>query len=267
MASLGQRLREAREQQGLRLEQIEVSTRIRRSYLVAMEAEDYASLPHPTYVKGFLKSYASTLGLDPAEILDLYPLRESRPTLAPVAKLDKPGLGAGFWVGLLLVVLVLGGLGGVLYVSPTLPAILPTTFQTGTPESPAREVQPTIAPVKAAPTVLARSAPPPVQATQPPTPTPAPEGVEVRARATANTWVWAIVDSTPVYTGTMRPGEEQNWVARDKVFMRIGNAGGLIITHNGQQRGTLGTPGQVMDVQWTRDSMSFDANPPLPGPR
>ena len=261
MASLGQSLREARERQGLSLEDIEAATRIRKSYLVAMEGEDYPSLPHPTYVKGFLKSYSAFLGVDPAEILDMYPERDSRPTMAPMPKLKKPRLGGGFWIAMLVLLVVVAGLAAFLYTSPWTRA----TPQEGGASIQAEEVLPTLSPVSAA---ISPSAAGPggaaVEVSVSPTPTPAPQGVEVQARATANSWVWVIVDSTPVYTGTMKPGDVQTWKARDKVFMRIGNAGGLVISQNGQQRGALGNNGQVLDVQMTRDSMSFDVNPPLP---
>ncbi|MDP2663044.1 MAG: DUF4115 domain-containing protein [Dehalococcoidia bacterium] len=261
MASLGQRLREARERQGLSLEDIEVATRIRKSYLVAMEGEDYPSLPHPTYVKGFLKSYSAFLGIDPAEILDLYPERNSRPSITPMPKLEKPRLGGGFWMAMLALLVVVAGLAAFLYTSPWTQA----TLQGGGASTLAGEVVlPTLSPASAAISPSAGLGAAPVEASAPPTPTPAPQGVEVQARATANSWVWVIVDSTPVYTGTMKPGDVQTWKARDKVFMRIGNAGGLIISQNGQQRGALGNNGQVLDVQMTRDSMSFDVNPPLP---
>lgn len=263
MASLGQRLREARESQGLSLEEIEASTRIRKSYLVAIEDEDYDSLPHPTYVRGFLKTYANRLGIDAAEILDLYPLRDSRPVFTPVARLEKPRLGGGFWVAVLVLLVVVAGLATFLYSAPW---IVPAYQNNPAPDT-TKEIVPTIAPVSAAVSSLPRNATATVEASLPPTAKPVPQAVEIRARATANSWVWVIVDSTPVYTGTMRPNEEQTWVARDKVFMRIGNAGGLLITHNGQQRGALGNNGQVLDVQLTRDGMSFDVNPPVPGPR
>lgn len=265
MAGLGERLREAREQRGLTLDDVEASTRIRKAYLAALEAEDYASLPHPTFVKGFIRTYAALLGLRDQEMLDLYPHRDLRPTLAPVARLDRPGLGAGFWVASVTLFLVVAGLATFLFSSYSAP-LAPATFQGAPPAASPEQVLPTVLPAAAAvsPTrsALVVSLPSPS-----PSPTPTPQMVEVRGRAVANSWLWVIVDSTPVFTGTLRAGEQMAWTARDKVFMRVGNAGGMVISHNGQDRGVLGKDGQVLDVQWTRDSMSFDINPPLPGPR
>lgn len=256
MASLGQMLREAREQRGLGLEEVEASTRIRKSYLAALEQEDYAKLPHPTYVKGFIKTYASFLGLETRELLDLYPHRDLRPAITPVARLEKPRLGAGFWVAVVALVALVSGLAMYLYSYPSFWG--PATLQGGDSPATSEEVTPAISPVSAA------ASPSLPAASLFPSPTPTPEKVEVRARATARSWVWVVVDSTPVFTGTMEPGQEHTWLGQEKIFMRIGNAGGLVIVHNGQERGVLGRSGQVLDVQWTRDSMSLDINPPLP---
>lgn len=70
---IGERLRSARQALGLSLEEIENVTRIRRSFLVALEQEAFDLLPGPAYVRGFLRTYAAYLGIPSAELLDLYP--------------------------------------------------------------------------------------------------------------------------------------------------------------------------------------------------
>jgi cytoskeleton protein RodZ len=70
---IGERLRSAREALGLSLEEIENVTRIRRSFLVALEQESFDVLPGPAYARGFLRTYASYLGIPSEDVLDLYP--------------------------------------------------------------------------------------------------------------------------------------------------------------------------------------------------
>ena len=60
----GERLREAREAQGLALAEIASRTRIPIRQLEAIEAGDYASLPSITYAVGFAKAYARAVGVD-----------------------------------------------------------------------------------------------------------------------------------------------------------------------------------------------------------
>ena len=70
VATAGQRLREAREAQGLSIEDIAAQTRIPTRHLASIEAGDWAKLPAATYTVGFAKNYASALGLDRNEIGD-----------------------------------------------------------------------------------------------------------------------------------------------------------------------------------------------------
>lgn len=65
---LGLALKRERENKGLTIEMVMEATKISRSNIVAMENGDRASLPHPVYAKGFVKSYARYLGLDAEEL-------------------------------------------------------------------------------------------------------------------------------------------------------------------------------------------------------
>lgn len=64
----GERLRRAREEQGLSQEEVSKQLRLSLSYLKALEDDDYSRLPEPTFIKGYLRNYARFLGL-PAEEL------------------------------------------------------------------------------------------------------------------------------------------------------------------------------------------------------
>jgi cytoskeletal protein RodZ len=68
--SAGERLRAAREEKGLTLEDVAAQTRIPRRHLESIETADWAKLPAPTYTIGFARSYASAVGLDRADIAD-----------------------------------------------------------------------------------------------------------------------------------------------------------------------------------------------------
>lgn len=75
--SLGSILRTTREARGLDLSRVQRDTRIGQRYLVALESGDYAGLPEPLYVRGFLRLYAAYLGLDPSALVARYE-RETR---------------------------------------------------------------------------------------------------------------------------------------------------------------------------------------------
>ncbi len=66
--TVGERLRAAREERGLNLEDIAAQTRIPQRHLESIETADWDRLPAPTYTTGFAKSYASAVGLDRTEV-------------------------------------------------------------------------------------------------------------------------------------------------------------------------------------------------------
>jgi transcriptional regulator with XRE-family HTH domain len=113
-------LQRARQARGLTLEEVERDTRISRRYLAALENENFGLLPAPVYARGFLRTYARYLGLEPANLLPLFPVGYvEEPVLQPWPKVATPrtwpssGLLAGAVVGvLILIVVLLYSLGG-----------------------------------------------------------------------------------------------------------------------------------------------------------
>ncbi len=67
-ATVGEKLRAAREAQGLDLAEVAARTRIPLRHLEAIESGDYAGLPSITYALGFAKAYARAVGADEVAI-------------------------------------------------------------------------------------------------------------------------------------------------------------------------------------------------------
>ena len=67
--SLPDRLAAARERKGVDLSRAERDTKIRARYLAALERGDYRDLPGTVYTKGFLRNYATYLGLDAEDVV------------------------------------------------------------------------------------------------------------------------------------------------------------------------------------------------------
>jgi len=67
---VGKKLREAREDQHLTLEQAAQATHVRLRFLEAMEYGNFAALPSRVQVTGFLRSYAAYLGLDADSLIE-----------------------------------------------------------------------------------------------------------------------------------------------------------------------------------------------------
>ncbi|MBI4080264.1 MAG: helix-turn-helix domain-containing protein [Candidatus Levybacteria bacterium] len=72
MIRAGQRLREERLLKGLSLEDVSLGTKIRSSFLSAIEKGEYNKLPSSAYAQGFVRNYAEFLGLPKREVLALF---------------------------------------------------------------------------------------------------------------------------------------------------------------------------------------------------
>lgn len=70
--NIGTALRQARESRMIPINDVEKETKIFRKYLVALENEQFQILPGRVYARGYLMSYARYIGLDTAEILQVF---------------------------------------------------------------------------------------------------------------------------------------------------------------------------------------------------
>jgi len=68
----GATLRRARLRRGIELETIADVTKVSVRNLAHLENEHFDDLPAAVYVRGFLKAYATTIGLDPTRVAASY---------------------------------------------------------------------------------------------------------------------------------------------------------------------------------------------------
>src|SRR6266852_4689505 len=70
--SIGAALRAERERLRVSLDAVERGTMIRRDFLHLIDADRLDELPSGAYAKGFIRSYAAYLGLDPSPYVKAY---------------------------------------------------------------------------------------------------------------------------------------------------------------------------------------------------
>lgn len=117
-ATVGEKLRAAREAQKLELSDIASRTRIPLRHLEAIEQSNFASLPSSTYALGFAKAYARAVGADEVaigrELRQELGDRPERPAPPPSYDFSDPSRvpsrGIAF-AGVIIAVLVLIGVG------------------------------------------------------------------------------------------------------------------------------------------------------------
>lgn len=92
MPEIGETLRDARMRARIDITEVEAVTKIRAKYLRALENEEWALLPGPTFVKTFLRTYAEFLGLDAKLLVEEYKLRHEGVSDLDLAPIAPPGM-------------------------------------------------------------------------------------------------------------------------------------------------------------------------------
>ena len=246
MGELGRKLKEAREEKGLSVRQVEETTKIRKKYLLALENENFEEIPGRTYARGFVKNYSNFLHLNTSELLtefdeltfNLFKDREfnsvrdtSRST--PSTSLDKEG--RLFKVGLIVIVILVLFIAGKTLNNDggeAVPNNLPeannssNTENNETPSSKAPEVS-----------------------TEPKETQPAEAitGVKLEIEIIKDQcWVSVVSDGNEIFAGTLNKGAKQVFEGDNEIVLTLGNAGAAKVTYNGEELAPLGEDGEVV---------------------
>ena len=241
--SLGERFRAAREQRGQTLSEVAEHLRIRSVYLAAIEEENWAAIGAPVYTRGFLRTYARYLGLDPEDAVAQYnaaagnaPQAASQ-SAGPSAYREPRSLGPLIWISG-VVALALVGFVIYLYFSPPRSPMLASggsaTSATSAP-SPGPSGSPAGSTAAASPA---------------PSPTLLPRTQTLAIHLTAPSWLRVTVDGNVSIEGTFPAGTTKTFHGKS-ALVRVGNAGGVEITVDGKRVGKLGGAGDVVEKAFT----------------
>lgn len=275
MQGIGEILKRTREAQGITLEEVAEATKIRRKYLEALENEAFDVLPGEVYAKGFATAYLKYLGIkdDPTVVEVMRPktqapeepahvedeqAKERRSRVArqtkqaprrkksPAASFEEKPLSKNASLIVILsvaAIILLLALQWV-YTRSQQDQIPPDNVHQqenvdggqqdgeGDPENTA---EPDVQPEPAAPVY---------------------HGLEmhleilnVNANATDQCWMQITVDGKKTEL-TLSEGQTQDVQANESIQLRLGNAGVVRITLNGQDLGVMGSQGQVVKKEF-----------------
>lgn len=219
LSDIGYMLREARSKKNVSILEVADALHIKPVFLQALEDEDYAALPGPAYITGFLRNYASYLGLHPDDVVQEY--YASRPIPVPTVKAATRVLANGYerhnrkrflWAFGAVLLILAGGFAikayndtyNRAYSAPlnVTPANLGGTTFAGAPSHP-----------------VAHS-------------------VTLRLRALAPVWVRVTADGRQVYQGILR-GKNHNWVAKRSIYVATYDGAHIRVVYNGRQLGLM----------------------------
>ncbi len=291
MSELGRLLQETRTAKKQSLADVEAVTRIRQKYLEALEAGAYDHLPRGTVARGFLRTYATHLGLDADAALAQYvtesgdagedtPIAEpGKPRLVDYRPLEvklmdtRPAAPWWPWLAALVIIVALAATGWwFLSRNPgwnPLQALgpAPTSTATATATNTATRwvvtatppPTPTLTAPLPTPTSSLLTLPVPTVPASP-TPTPRPTAtpevvahISLELRTTQRSWLRVVVDGQAPEEGMLDANQSRTWDANKSIFVRTGNAGGVIFILNGEELGTLGAINEVVERAWVVD--------------
>lgn len=276
MSDFGANFRNARESLGISVDQIAGETRISTRFLRAIEDEEFHLLPGGIFNRGFIRTYATRLGLDPEQAVTDYeqltetrePEEFERPVSAEPSKVERN-----------LYPIALGALFLLVMVFYVVQRDTDTTGETATPSAaeapapvpPPSEPSPAAAPPAesaAVPAETGRVQPQqatPPQQTVPAKPVPPPPAqkpppgrvtLALEMEALEPTWVKVSTDGNPVIAGAiLQPGDTRRYTAQSSIDLTIGNATGVIIRINGREIRSLGRSGQVRSIVITPENV------------
>ena len=251
---IGGRLRYARKQRGLSLHDAAGRTKLSISVLQAIERNDFESLPRGIYRKGYLRSLAGEVGLDPKEIAAEYD-EEFEPVIDPAGAANSIGLVEDKWAMQLTsprpsfsatAILLALALGWFAWPGGVGPPLLPAAMIPG-------ELIP-------APPLIDTDAATPIRkagALAEGTTTSLRTDVPLRIELAATDWCWVAAESDGkrVLYRLVEPGERLVLEGHRAISLRLGNAGSVMLSINDRPGRLPGGDGEVLDLKFTPDSV------------
>ena len=237
MATLGQQLKQSREEKGISLQEIAESTHISIRFLQAIENDAYDVLPGGVFNRAFVRKFARQVGFDEEQAVNLYQEQwqeqGGEPERGYQLGVDEPDFRQSSGNGLLLSFVALLVIGSLAYAAYQYFA--PTGSDSGggavaglnTPASPSVTPTPSATPEATA------------SPSSNPTPSPTPEtpAGAMRVQLTApveEVWVKVNTDDKEAWKGTLNRGESREYDVSEKIILSIGRVQSLKIAINGR---------------------------------
>jgi cytoskeleton protein RodZ len=248
MPSLGQELKQLREDKGISLRQISDATHIGMRFLQAIESDSFDALPGGIFNRSFVRKYAKYIGIDEEQVLARYdhqvaeqPIEQPKPSQLRYQDFENRSTSAGSLKVVIPLLLLLGA--GLYFTyryinthaagqtetsSEATVAPSPTPSATGEGNAGEASPSPSAADGAAAPAAAEASGTPGTRAG---------DVSQLRLRVTATTnscWINIRIDDTKEVKKTLQLGETQEFVASDKIELHLGNVTAVSATLNGR---------------------------------
>jgi cytoskeletal protein RodZ len=247
LKELGSRLRQLRTEQSLPLEEVAARTRIQARLLNAIEEGRLDQLPEPVYIKGFIKRFADALGLNGAEFASDFPTGSAIQFIKPSWRHLPAAQLRPIHLYLIYICLVIGAVSGLsLLVSRSATQVyeIEESLQQAQQLPIPNNSQPTKSQQNTEPLKLAKVTQSIGDG----------KSVQVGITLKAQSWIRVVADGKTEFEGVLPEGTQRTWVANQKLIVRAGNAGGVMVEFNDESVKQLGAPGEVQEVTFAANS-------------
>lgn len=216
MQSVGEKLRRARLEKRLSLEQVYKQTKVYPHVLEALEQDRAHNFLSFIYIKGFLKTYAQYLGLDTEKLLQEYIDSQKAETAPAEVVVEKEDKTASFKVNpsliLRSVVACLLAIGLIFYFR-----YVWKNISTSEEKVPLQKVKVTVTPVAAPPAAPVKRG-----------------NLVVEVRTKDQCWIKVKADEEVVFQKALLKGRTERWQAKENLELRIGKPEALEVFLNGR---------------------------------
>jgi cytoskeletal protein RodZ len=249
MPSVGERLREARDQAHLTLRAVSEHTKIPRWILADIERDDLSRIPGGIFTRGYLTSFARAVGLNGDALWAQYradsraSIVEPEPAAAPMTadRRVSPWMVAGIAAAVLVTAVVWRNSGRVGADAARLPA------------SEVRHVVDDVVPAAEAAAHAVPEAVPAVNSADAGRVARTSAPLVFSLHATGDVWLAATADGERRAYRLFTAGEDLSLDARKQIALRVGDASAITYTINGASGRALGGRGIVRDLVITPD--------------
>ncbi len=238
LLEIGQVLKEKRLELNLSEDIISNQLHIPLTTIKAIETGDLKHLPEPFFIQQIVKKYANYLHLNGEEVSADFPLQENKEVVKKSLNKSrkfkfKINLSPKYlyFIYFFLLLFSMKSLSNILKLNQFREAQLPQLEVVETDTTPENKTPKAIPVVEKQEEIKPQS-----------------NELNLKLTVKQDAWVRIIVDGKTTYEGILNQGTEKEWVAKSKLTIRTGNAGGVMVSLNEEKAKELGKLGQVEEV-------------------